>query len=107
MQKLMLSAAIALAITGCNKKQDKPAPVATGSASADVPPECNEYKAAIEKLATCDKLPQQARDQLNAAYEQTSKGWANLPAAAKPNLASGCKAGTDAVIAAAHQACGW
>lgn len=89
------------------------APAATGSAAAapaaagDLPAECNEYKAAIEKLSTCDKMPQQARDALKQAYDQASAGWANLPAEAKANLATACKAGADAVTTSAKQVCGW
>ena len=80
------------------------APAAGGG---DLPAECNDYKAAIEKLASCDKMPQQARDALKNAYDQASAGWANLPAEAKANLATACKAGADAVMQSAKQVCGW
>ena len=93
---------------------DKAAPAAAGTGSAaapaaagDLPAECNEYKAAIEKLSSCDKMPQQARDALKQAYDQASAGWANLPAEAKANLATACKAGADAVMTSAKQVCGW
>ena len=95
---------------------DKAAPATTGSAApaagvpaaaADLPAECNDYKAAIDKLSTCDKMPQQARDALKNAYDQASAGWANLPAEAKANLATACKAGADAVNQSAKQVCGW
>jgi hypothetical protein len=81
------------------------APAAAGG--GDLPAECNDYKAAIEKLSTCDKMPQQARDALKNAYDQASAGWANLPAEAKANLATACKAGADAVMQSAKQVCGW
>lgn len=80
---------------------------APAAASGDLPAECNDYKAAIEKLASCDKMPQQARDALKNAYDQASAGWANLPAEAKANLATACKAGADAVTQSAKQVCGW
>ena len=95
---------------------DKAAPATTGSAApaagvpaaaGDLPAECNDYKAAIDKLATCDKMPQQSRDALKQAYDQASTGWANLPADAKANLATACKAGADAVTSRAKQVCGW
>jgi hypothetical protein len=100
------------------KKDDKaatPTPATAGTpdkaaapaAAGDLPAECNEYKASIEKLASCDKMPQQARDALKQAYDQASAGWANLPAEAKANLATACKAGTDAVTTSAKQVCGW
>ena len=81
------------------------APAAAGG--GDLPAECNDYKAAIEKLSSCDKMPQQARDALKNAYDQASAGWANLPAEAKANLATACKAGADAVNQSAKQVCGW
>ena len=86
------------------KKDDKgAAPAAAG----DLPAECNDYKAAIEKLASCDKMPQQARDALKQAYDQASAGWANLPAESKAGLATACKAGADAVMQSAKTTCGW
>ncbi len=80
------------------------APAAGGG---DLPAECNDYKAAIDKLASCDKLPAQAKDALKNAYDQASAGWANLPAEAKANLATACKAGADAVMQSAKATCGW
>jgi hypothetical protein len=67
------------------------------AAAADLPAECNDYKAAVEKLASCDKLPIETRDSLKKAYEQTSAAWASVPAEGKAALATSCKAATDAV----------
>jgi hypothetical protein len=102
---------------GMGGHEEKPADTAApagGSAApaaaaggGDLPAECNDYKAAIEKLASCDKMPQQARDALKNAYDQASAGWANLPAEAKANLATACKAGADAVMQSAKSVCGW
>ncbi len=106
----------AMGMGGGGEKMEKPtegaAPAGSAAAPAaagggDLPAECNDYKAAIEKLASCDKMPQQARDALKNAYDQASAGWANLPAEAKANLASACKAGADAVMQSAKQVCGW
>ena len=74
-------------------------PAAAGGAAAagDLPAECGEYKAAIEALAKCDKLPQQTRDALKQSYEQTSTAWASVPAEGKAALATACKAAADAV----------
>jgi hypothetical protein len=79
---------------------------AEGQAAA-LPTECTEYKAAIDKLATCDKLPQAQRDQLKKSYDDAAAGWANVPAEAKANLGATCKSGLDAVTTAAKQTCGW
>ncbi len=87
------------------------APAGDGSAAAagggDLPKECQDYKAAIEKLSTCDKMPQQARDAMKQGFETASKAWAGLPADAKASLATGCKAGVDAVNQSAKAVCGW
>ncbi|MBA3457418.1 MAG: hypothetical protein H0T42_30335 [Deltaproteobacteria bacterium] len=74
-------------------------PAAAGGAAAagDLPAECNDYKAAIEALAKCDKLPQQTRDALKQSYEQTSTAWASVPAEGKAALATACKSAADAV----------
>jgi hypothetical protein len=74
-------------------------PAAAGGAAAggDLPAECGEYKAAIEALAKCDKLPQQTRDALKQSYEQTSTAWASVPAEGKAALATACKSAADAV----------
>jgi len=70
---------------------------APAAAAGDLPAECNDYKAAIEALAKCDKLPQPTKDALKQSYEQTSAAWASVPAEGKAALATSCKAATDAV----------
>ena len=91
---------------GETKPDDKAAPAAGG----DLPTECNEYKGMIEKLASCEKMPQQSRDALKQGYDAMSQGWANIgsmPAEAKKAMADGCKQGTDALKQAAGAMCGW
>ena len=70
---------------------------APAAAAGDLPAECNDYKAEIEALAKCDKLPQPTKDALKQSYEQTSAAWASVPAEGKAALATSCKAATDAV----------
>ena len=70
---------------------------AGGGGGGDLPAECNDYKAAIEALAKCDKLPQATRDALKQSYEQTSAAWANIPAEGKAALGTACKSAADAV----------
>jgi hypothetical protein len=84
-----------------------PADPAAAGGGGDLPNECKEYKAAIEKLASCDKMPQQARDQLKKGFDDAAAGWEKLPAEAKAALNTACKAGTDAVMGAAKTTCGW
>ncbi|HEY5920050.1 MAG TPA: hypothetical protein VIV11_00205 [Kofleriaceae bacterium] len=90
---------------------DTPPAGSAGSAApvgADgLPTECAEYKAQVEKLKTCEKLPAKAKDALIKAFNDASAGWANMPAGAKAGLNTSCKAGTEAVVVAAKEACGW
>jgi hypothetical protein len=88
--------------TDTPKVEDKATPPAS-----DLPAECGEYKAAIDKLATCDKLDAATRDPLKSAFDTASAGWAKLSAEDKAKLGASCKAGADAVSAAAKTPCGW
>jgi hypothetical protein len=80
-----------------------------GSAAevAGLPAECAEYKATVEKMRTCDKLPVRAKETLLKAYNDAAAGWASLPEGAKAGLNVSCKRGTEALVAAAKEACGW
>jgi hypothetical protein len=78
------------------------APAAVGG----LPPECAEYKAQIEALKTCDKMPEKSKEALLKAYNDAVGGWASLPEGAKAGLGTSCKAGADAVVSAVKQACG-
>ena len=88
---------------------------ASGSGSAvlaptnpgGMPAACNDYKAVIDKLASCDKLDASTRDALRQAYAQLSAGWASLPPEAKPGVAATCKTALEAATRAAKSACGW
>ena len=89
-----------------DKKDDKAAPTPAG----DLPAECNDYKAAMEKLAACDKMPQASKDALKQGYDAMSQGWANaaaLPPEAKKAMADGCKQGADALMQSGKALCGW
>lgn len=77
---------------------------------AGLPAECADYKALMEKLATCEKLPQASRDMLQKTFETTSRAWTNLdklPDTAKQALVTGCKQGADALKKAAGPTCGF
>ena len=90
---------------------DKPADKAVpAGANADIPAECNDYKAAMEKLAACDKMPQASKDALKQGYDAMSQGWAqakDMPAEAKKAMADGCKQGADALMQSGKALCGW
>lgn len=123
MTKLLTLCAL-IALAGCPNKKDtgsapaskstatEPAakssdPAAAPVAAGELPTECTAYKAAIDKLASCDKLPAASRDALKQAYDAASTQWANLPAEQKTTLATGCKAAVDAIEQTAAQTCGW
>jgi hypothetical protein len=84
---------------------EAPLPVAIGSDG--VPLVCGEWKAAIDKLASCTAIPQNARDSLIAVYKDASRDWGQLPADAKRNLITVCRAGADSVLKGAKETCGW
>lgn len=70
------------------------------AAAGDLPAECAEYKAGIEKFASCDKVPQATRDAMKSSFDQMSASWANaaaMPAEAKAAMATGCKSAADAL----------
>jgi hypothetical protein len=87
-------------------------PVAAGSAAPAVgadglPVECAEYKATVEKLKTCEAISQGLRDALVKGYNDAVAGWLKLPATAKVGLNTSCKAGTQAIVDAVKERCGW
>jgi hypothetical protein len=100
---------------GADAKMPAPATPdpAAGSAAAapsDLPVECNDYKAMIEKLASCEKMPKETRDALKLSYDTVSKTWTNvaaMPEESRKTMANGCKQGADALKAAAASTCGW
>jgi len=84
--------------TEAKPTEAKPADTqAQPTTAGDLPAECAAYKAGIEKLATCDKLPQDARTSLKQAYEASSSAWASVPADGKAALAATCKSAADAL----------
>jgi hypothetical protein len=80
-------------------------PVAMGSDG--LPLVCGDWKAAIDKLQSCTALPENARASLIAVYTEASTGWGQLPADAKLDLGTVCRAGADSVLKGAKATCGW
>jgi hypothetical protein len=120
--QVAIACAAVLGLAACPKKdadkteKEKPAakvedkeakPEAKNEAKpddADLPAECKDYRAAIEKAASCDKLGAQ-KDALKNAFDTASAAWGKLDAAGKKALGDGCKAGADAVKQAVSAAC--
>lgn len=86
---------------------DTATPTPPATVASNLPQECQDYAAAIKRLASCDKLPQASRDALEQAYETASQSWANLPAEQMGQLTAACKAGTDAIVQSGKSVCGW
>lgn len=83
---------------------------AAATTPAGLPPDCADYKALIEKLAACDKMPAASRDLLKKSFDESSKAWTDfdkLPADAKTALTASCKQGADALKKAAGPTCGF
>lgn len=80
---------------------------AAGEKIEGLPKECDDYKAAIDRLATCEAISKQARETLIKAYADASAGWKSLPDVAKEKLSASCKTGADTVTSMAKAQCGW
>jgi len=74
------------------------------TASGDLPAECNDYKEAMTKAASCDKLGAQ-RDTFKKQFDESWAAWEKLDAAGKAALAQGCKTTAQAVKDATAKAC--
>jgi hypothetical protein len=83
---------------------DKPATDKAATPSGDLPAECNDYKDAMTKAATCDKLGKQ-RDTFKKQFDESWAAWEKLDAAGKAALAQGCKTTAQAVKDATAKAC--
>ncbi len=62
-----------------------------------LPPECDEYGLAIQRLMSCKRLPQETRDALKQSYEQVKSAWAAVPPEGMAALGTACKSAADAV----------
>lgn len=72
-----------------------------------LPAECEAYRAAVEKLASCPQMPQPSRDALRQSMESAMKMWAATPPSDRRGLIEGCKAAVDAINQSGSAICGW
>jgi hypothetical protein len=71
-----------------------------------LPPECEDYRQAIERVANCDKLPAASRDALKQAFDSMSQNWGTMTDPSARNAMSGaCRAATDALNQAMSSMC--
>lgn len=83
---------------------------ADSTGSSSWPPSCAEYEQVMERLASCDKLPQASRDALRQGFDSMKSAWGNLAAmsqSARDTMASGCQQAVDALRQAGASICGW
>ncbi|CAN5913284.1 hypothetical protein BH11MYX2_BH11MYX2_09490 [soil metagenome] len=82
-----------------------PAPAeATGQQADPIPfsgstgiPECDDYKATVDKLAACDKLPAATRSIMKDSLGQAMLAIRSLPADGKQSAATACVMGADGI----------
>lgn len=64
-----------------------------------IPEACRDYARAVEKLMTCDKIPQAARDTIRQAFDMQRELWSK---GASDESIQGCRAAVDAMKQAAQ-----
>ncbi|HEY4179898.1 MAG TPA: hypothetical protein VGM90_23815 [Kofleriaceae bacterium] len=64
-------------------------------------PECDDYKAAVDKIVACDKMPAASRSVLKDALGQALLSIRSLPADGRKAAATACTMGLDAIKQAA------
>jgi hypothetical protein len=83
-----------------------PATPPSADTSADLPSECTEYAALIDKLKTCDKLGA-ARAALTQAYENLHTAWGTTPPDRRGEITAQCKTQAESLRNAVAATCGW
>ena len=78
--------------------------------AAELPPDCERYRLVMQKVGTCDKIPQASRDALQQSFEMTSRAWKNLAAQtpdARKAANDGCKQAFEAIQQFGKTMCAW
>ncbi|MGE0869613.1 MAG: hypothetical protein AB7P03_13695 [Kofleriaceae bacterium] len=71
------------------------------AAAGDLPAECAAWKAAVDKLAGCDKLPAQDRANMKKTFDNAAAKWATMTTPEqKATIASECKAASEITTSA-------
>jgi hypothetical protein len=77
-------------------EEKKPEEAAKPAAGGDFPAECNDYKAAVEKMMTCDKA-KAAAGPMKEGFDNMWKQMEGLPAEGRAAMGAGCKQGAEAI----------
>lgn len=81
----------------CKAAADAVRQVSARCGASGLPKECLRYRAAILKLASCDKLPPETRDAIRESYEQAAAAWTSVPPERRADLATACTSAAEAV----------
>lgn len=74
---------------------------AEAARAAQVPPECQDYGRVMERMATCQAMPQAARDAMRDSFEATRATWTKVDPASRGELETACSAAAAALRQAA------
>ncbi|MBA3541571.1 MAG: hypothetical protein H0T79_18300 [Deltaproteobacteria bacterium] len=77
-------------------KPDEKKPDVAAAPAGDFPAECTAYKAAVDKMMTCEKM-KAAAGPMKEAFDTSWKQMEGLPAEGRAAMSTGCKAGADAI----------
>nr|MDQ3368586.1 hypothetical protein [Myxococcota bacterium] len=87
---------------------DREVAVADGPMLAStLPPACHEYVGHIQRLQTCQALPQPTREALQQALDSVTVAWSNVPPEGLVALEAACRSAADAVAQSVGATCGW
>jgi hypothetical protein len=71
----------------------------------DGPPACVAYGKLIERMSTCDQLPEATRRALTDAYAQVRQSWKSIPRDTWASLDAGCEQAVEAMKQAMASMC--
>jgi hypothetical protein len=108
MRSLVLLSVLAVT-SGCGRSSDSTSNATAQSLDeSGLPPECAEFKAAIDKIQGCEKLPRDLRARIQDGYDKTRADWMKLSAHSRSLLGKACTVGKDAYMTAdVKKTCGW
>jgi hypothetical protein len=72
--------------------------VAAAQRARQYPPPCVLYQEIVDKMAECDKLPQQARDAMRTGLDTLKQNWTDLDNPKRyKDVSDACKVAADAM----------
>ena len=90
------SAAAPAGSAAADKPADGSAAPTAAAGGGDMPAECNDYKAAMDKLMACDKA-KAAAGAMKSGFDTMWKSLTDAPAASRAAMAPGCKSAAESI----------